>query len=263
MEICHKNHSHIKIFPPFYGSKVFHLNDLQKEEAFNLINKVRLFRSGFGYSAKNQDKDEYEKLIDTKVKPKYIEMKKIILEDGLLNPVMIYGFYKTVTENDILYIIDENYKKTSLPLDRMNEPPYRSITDFFNIKGDTIGLTLVSLSNIYNDYIKKLYDNFEYKDYYFFFALGTYLIESLVDILEAFMESSLKLEKKDVKKSHVGCRYSFGYNALSNLYGNKIIFDKLKPERFGIILTDSYMIDPELSTCAILSFCEDSFYFAK
>ena len=47
------------------------------------------------------------------------------------------------------------------------------------------------------------------------------------------------------------------------MYGNRIIFDKLKPEEFNITLTESYMVEPEISTCAIVSFCEDSYYFAN
>lgn len=266
IDICHKDHLHIKNSPPFFGRKVFTITDLQKEEAFNIINKVRLFRSGFGYSIKNQNKEEYDNLIKTKVEPKYEEMKKIILEENLLSPIMLYGFYKTVTENDTLYIIDENEKKIPLPLERMKEPPNKSIVDFFNKEADTIGLTLVSLSSIYDKYIKKLYEESEYKDYYFFYALGTYLIESLSDILETHMESLLKLEntnKEKTNKTHIGARYSFGYKALSNLYGNKIIFDMLKPDNDQVILTESYMMEPEISTCAIVSFCEEAHYFAK
>ena len=110
--------------------------------------------------------------------------------------------------------------------------------------------------------MKGLYDNDDYKDYYFYNAIGTDIIENYVDILQSHMDNLLNL-KNNGKRKHVGCRYSFGYKALTNMYGNRIIFNQLKPEEYNVILTESYMMDPEISTCAIISFCEDSYYFAN
>ena len=268
-EINHKNHEHYINKPPFYGRKVFEFNKQIEKEAFDMINKVRLFRAGFGYSTKNQDMEKYNEMIKTKVEPKYEEMKSNIIENNLIEPVMIYGFYKTITENDKLYIYNVDFEtnelkneKIEIPLERMEKEPYNSIVDFFDKEEDTIGFTLVSLGIKFHQFLKGLYDNDEYKEYYFYNALGTHIIENYVDILQTYMENLLHL-KNNGKRKHVGCRYSFGYKVLSNMYGNRIIFDKLKPEEFNVILTESYMMDPELSTCAIISFCEDAYYFAN
>ncbi len=263
-EINHKNHQHYINEPPFYGRKVFEFNKHIEKEAFDMINKVRLFRAGFGYSAKNQDMNKYNEMIKIKVEPKYEEMKNNIIENNLIEPIMIYGFYETITENDKLYIYDSdelNNKKIEIPLERMEKEPYNSIADFFDKEKDTIGFTLVSLGEKFHNFLKGLYDNDDYKDYYFYNALGTHIIENYADILQTYMDNLLNL-KNNGKRKHIGCRYSFGYKALSNMYGNKIIFDKLKPEEFNITLTESYMINPEISTCAIVSFCEDAYYFA-
>ena len=266
-EINHKNHEHHINKPLFYGRRVFEFNKQIEQEAFEMINKIRLFRVGFGYSAKNQDIEKYNEMIKTKVEPKYEEMKKNIIENNLLEPVMIYGFYKTATVNDKLYIYDDNTselknEKIELPLERMESEPYNSIVDFFDRDEDTIGFTLVSLGEKYHKFLKGLYDNDDYKEYYFYNAIGIHIIENYVDILQIHMDNLLNL-KNNGKRKHVGCRYSFGYKALSNMYGNRIIFDKLKPEEFNVMLTESYMMEPELSTCAIVSFCEDAYYFAN
>ena len=229
-----------------------------------MINKVKLFRVGFGYSSKNQNIEKYNEMIKTKVEPKYEEMKRNIINKNLMEVIMIYGFYKTTTENDKLYIYDVDfeknqlkYEKIEIPLERMKNEPYNSIVDFFDAKEDIIGFTLVSLGNKFASFLKKLYENDEYKNYYFYNAIGINIVEKYVDILQTYMRNLLNIN------NHIGCRYSFGYKALTNMYGNKIIFDMLKPERFGVKLTESYMIDPELSTCAIISFCEDSYYFSN
>ena len=243
-EINHKNHEHYINKPPFYGRKVFEFN-------------------------KQVEKEAYNEMIKTKVEPKYEEMKNNIIKNNLIEPVMIYGFYKTITENDKLYIYDVDFdtnklkdERIEIPLERMENEPYNSIVDFFDKEEDTIGFTLVSLGMKFADFLKGLYDSDDYKDYYFYNAIGIHIIENYVDILQSHMDNLLNL-KNNGKRKHVGCRYSFGYKALSNMYGNKIIFDKLKPEEFGVTLTESYMMSPELSTCAIVSFCEDSYYFAN
>ena len=267
MQINHNNHLHSKNKPPFYGSKVFDFNKEIEKEAFDMINKIRLFRAGFGYSTKNQDMEKYNEMIKNKVEPKYEEMKNNIIENNLMETVMIYGFYKTFTKNDKLFIFDAEENRLTdkiieIPLERMPNEPYNSIVDFFDEKEDTIGFTVVSLGNKFANFLSMLYDNSDYKDYYFYNAIGINIIENYVDILQTNMDNLLCL-KNNGKRRHVGCRYSFGYKALTNIFGNRIIFDRLKPERFGITLTESYMMEPELSTCAIVSFCEEAYYFAN
>lgn len=261
MQINHSEHLHYINKPPFYGDKIFDFDKQIEKEAFDMINKIRLFRAGFGYSTKNQNMEEYNEMIKNKVEPKYEEMKNNIIENNLMEVVMIYGFYKTFTENDKLYIYAGN-ETIEIPLERMEKEPYNSIVDFFDSKEDTIGFTAVSLGNKFANYLKTLYDNSDYKDYYFYNSIGINIIENYVDILQTNMDNLLNL-KNNGKRKHVGCRYSFGYKALNDMFGNRIIFDRLKPERFGITLTESYMMEPELSTCAIVSFCENSYYFAN
>ncbi len=53
-------------------------------------------------------------------------------------------------------------------------------------------------------------------------------------------------------KQYVGCRYSPGYAACPDLEMSKDIFDLLKPEEFGIELSETFQIHPEQSTCAIV-----------
>ena len=41
-EINHKNHEHYINKPPFYGRRVFEFNKQIEQEAFEMINKIRL-----------------------------------------------------------------------------------------------------------------------------------------------------------------------------------------------------------------------------
>ncbi len=266
----HNNHLHMINKPATFGAKKLDTENILIngisiiENAFNLINTKRLFQVGFGYSAKNADKAEYEVLIKNTVYPKYESMKENIIKNKLIKPVMLYGYFPTITnlENDKLYAITENDEKIHIPLDRMKDSSNKSIVDFYEPSADFLGFTLVSAGVEYNDFIKSLYENDEYKDYYFYHALGTQLTDHFVDILESYMCDELKIKNYEENKN-IGCRYSFGYKALSDLYGNKIIYDFLNAKNENIILSESFMFEPELTTAAIVSFCEEAHYFSS
>ena len=42
-----------------------------------------------------------------------------------------------------------------------------------------------------------------------------------------------------------GSRYSFGYPACPDLEASRELFDVLKPEEFGIVLSETFQIHPE------------------
>ena len=74
-----------------------------------------------------------------------------------------------------------------------------------------------------------------------------------------------KYDSADIKKifqqGYRGSRYSFGYPACPNLEDNKILFDILKPERIGVILTEEWQMVPEQSTNAIVCHHPEAKYF--
>ena len=62
-------------------------------------------------------------------------------------------------------------------------------------------------------------------------------------------------------KQYQGCRYSPGYAACPDLAMNKDIFDLLKPEEFGVELSETFQIHPEQSTVAIIVPNKEAKYF--
>ena len=63
-------------------------------------------------------------------------------------------------------------------------------------------------------------------------------------------------------KQYQGCRYSPGYAACPDLSMNRQIFDLLKPENFDITLSETFQIDPEQSTVAIIVPNKEARYFS-
>ena len=243
-----------------YTTSIFNPTKKIIENAFNMINKNKLFQIGFGYSSKNKTKESHKSLIKNIVAPMYENMKKNIIESDALKPVMLYGFYKTITESDTLYFFDESGNKIELPLERMKSNPYKSIIDFYEKTGDTIAFALVGVGEEYQRFTKKFYENDEYKNYYFYSSLGAYLAESFASIMHYELEDIIGLNTESKYKKHKGCRYSFGYKYLENMYGNKIIYDTLKGAMHGINLSESYMFEPEFTTASIICFSENAHY---
>ena len=63
------------------------------------------------------------------------------------------------------------------------------------------------------------------------------------------------------KKHYRGCRYAFGYPACPNLEDQGKLFELLHPERVGITLTESFQLEPEQSTTALVVHHPQAKYF--
>ena len=58
-----------------------------------------------------------------------------------------------------------------------------------------------------------------------------------------------------------GARYSFGYPACPDLELNKPLFELLRPEEFGIELSETFQIHPEQSTSALVVYHPNATYY--
>jgi 5-methyltetrahydrofolate--homocysteine methyltransferase len=67
----------------------------------------------------------------------------------------------------------------------------------------------------------------------------------------------------DIRRNRYrGARYSFGYPACPDLELNRELFDILKPEEFGIVLSETYQMHPEQTTTALVVHHPKANYFA-
>ena len=88
--------------------------------------------------------------------------------------------------------------------------------------------------------------------------MGLELAESTAEYIHAVMRKDVGIIDKNIsmddilKAKYQGNRYSFGYPACPDLSNQEKLFGLLKPERFGIKLTEGYMMYPEASVSAIV-----------
>ena len=274
--------------PPFWGRRELKLTPSQIEMAFEWINHKLLFKARWGYSSKGMSKEAYEKQLGEVVWPAYEKLKKRFIEEKLFEPTILYGYWPCRSDDDTLLIFDESegYNSESEinhePLDkvigrakekftfpRQSKQPHRALSDFFHRdRHDVIAFTCVSAGAKLSDAEREIYDRGDYTEYYRFHGLGVELAEALAEIAHKQIRLDLNIAKNegnrlnDVKMAaYEGCRYSFGYAACPDLELNRPLFNLLRPEEFGIELSETFQIHPEQSTSALVVYHPSASYY--
>ncbi|HOI83878.1 MAG TPA: vitamin B12 dependent-methionine synthase activation domain-containing protein, partial [Campylobacterales bacterium] len=264
--------------PPFWGRYVWEFTEVEKLLAFEWINHRMLFKERWGYKSKGIEKSEYETQLKEIVEPAYDRLKKEFL-GGLFAPVAIYGYYPARGEGEELLIFGENEgwskdedanredvhalrcranKVLSFP--RAHKTPRRSIPDYFRAdRHDTIAMSVVSVGDKLAKYEKELFDAGKYHEYYLVHGLAVELAEAMAEMVHKRVRAELgilKNESADINEvkmtGYHGCRYSFGYPSCPDLEMNRTLFELLRPEEYGVTLSETCQIVPEASTSAII-----------
>ncbi len=274
--------------PPFWGRREMKLTQQQIEMAFEWINHRILFKSRWGYSSKGMTKEAYEKQLDEVVWPAYERLKAEFLDKKLFEPTIIYGYWPCRSDDTSLLIFDESegyFSDSEInrePLDhvmgrakeiftfpRQSKQPHRALSDFFHSdRHDVLALTCVSAGAKISDAERVIYDAGNYTEYYQFHGLGVELAEALAEIAHKQIRLDLNIaESEGVSLADVqmnkyqGSRYSFGYAACPDLELNRPLFNLLKPEEFGIELSETFQIHPEQSTSALVVYHPNATYY--
>ena len=165
------------------------------------------------------------------------------------------------------HVIGRAEKQFTFP--RQGKQPHRALSDFFHSdRHDVLALSCVSAGSKLSEYEKTLYDAGEFTEYYMVHGLGVELAEALAEIAHKQIRLDLNITESEGSKlsdvqmsKYQGARYSFGYAACPDLELNRPLFDLLKPEEFGIELSETFQIHPEQSTSALVVYHPDATYY--
>ncbi|GIT98322.1 5-methyltetrahydrofolate--homocysteine methyltransferase [Sulfurovum sp. TSL1] len=276
--------------PPFWGRRVLQKGDLDLSVIYEWINTRSVFKMHWGYKSKGMDKEVYQKLIDETVYPAFERLKKEFIEKDLFEPTIIYGYYPCRSEDQELYLFDESEgwnvdaNANREPLDkvigravtkfsfpRQGRKPHRALSDFFrHDRHDVIALTCVSAGAKFSAYEKELYDAGKYLEYNMVHGLSVELAEALAEVVHKQIRLDLNITAEDEGNTlrdvrmnrYQGARYSFGYPACPDLEQSRELFDMLKPEEFGIELSETFQIVPEQSTTALVVHHKGATYYS-
>jgi len=274
--------------PPFWGRRELKLTQQQVEMAFEWLNHKILFKSRWGYSSKGMSKEAYQKQVDEVIMPAYEKLKAQFIDEKLFEPTIIYGYWPCRSDDNTLLIFDESEgynseseinrepfdlvmgrAKEKFDFPRQTKQPHRALSDFFHSdRHDVLALTCVSAGSKLSDAERKVMDAGEYTEYYQFHGLGVELAEALAEIAHKQIRLDLNISDGEGSKlsdvqmnRYQGSRYSFGYAACPDLELNRPLFNLLKPEEFGIELSETFQIHPEQSTSALVVYHPNATYY--
>ncbi|NQV14545.1 dihydropteroate synthase, partial [bacterium] len=260
--------------PPFWGPKV--IRDIELDKIFPYINQSALFRGQWGFKRGKVSAAEYEQLERATIFPNFDKLKIQILQEKLLKPLVIYGYYACQSEGDRLWIYEQQTDAEPahfIDFPRQQKAPGRSLPDFFASVNsgirDVLAFQLVTVGPRATEYAQQLYSDDAYKDYLYFHGMAVETAEALAEYWHKNIRRELDIHSRDGKlvkelfrQKYQGSRYSFGYPACPELKDQQLIFKLLDAESEGLTLTEEFQIVPEQSTSALIVHHPRAKYFS-
>ena len=248
--------------PPFTGVRV--KTDYDLREIFRYVNETALFKNQ--WQLKSASQADYARLVEEKYRPILKELIEETIRDGWFDPKVVYGYFPAQSEGNSVIVYD---KVGGKELQRFTFPRQREgrklcISDFFLPASsgdfDVIGLSLVTVGDRASELTKKLFDSGDYTRYLYLHGLSVETAEALAELHHKTMRADLGIGEEDSPRigdlfhqKYRGSRYSFGYPACPNLEDQRQLFALLEPEKnIGVRLTETFQLEPEQSTSAIV-----------
>ncbi|MEB3338907.1 MAG: methionine synthase [Leptolyngbyaceae bacterium] len=267
--------------PPFWGAQVLQPADIPLEELFACLDLQALIAGQWQFrKPREQSREEYDAFLAEKVYPVLEQWKQRILEQNLLHPQVVYGYFPCQSEGNSLYIYDPATvaQPGSEPVATFHFPRQRSlrrlcIADFFAPKEsgqiDVFPMQAVTMGNIATEYAKKLFEGNEYTDYLYFHGLAVQMAEALAEWVHTRIRRELGIGDQDpdnlrdiLAQRYQGSRYSFGYPACPNLQDQYKLLELLGSDRINLYMDESEQLYPEQSTTAIIAYHPVAKYFS-
>ncbi len=271
--------------PPFWGTKILNPQDISLEEVFWYLDLQATIAGQWQFrKPKEQSKEEYQEFLAEKVYPLLEKWKQLIIEENLLHPTVIYGYFPVQAKGNSLYIYDTEAIaqgkdiETLQPVASLEFPRQKSsrrlcIADFFAPKGsgivDVFPMQAVTVGEIATKYAKKLFDSDRYTDYLYYHGMAVQTAEALAEWTHARIRRELGFATEEpdnikdiLQQRYRGSRYSFGYPACPNIQDQYKQLELLGCDRIDLYMDESEQIYPEQSTTAIITYHPVAKYFS-
>ncbi|MFH1800042.1 MAG: methionine synthase [Candidatus Omnitrophota bacterium] len=258
--------------PPFFGYRI--LKSLRMQDVFPWINKIALYRAQWQFKQGDRTPREFELYLQENVEPIFERFKARTVREKILEPKVIYGFYKCYSEGNDLVVLDGSAQNelTRFTFPRQSREPYQCIADFFRPKGeepDIVAFHAVTVGKRASEMEKKLFKANKYSEYLYLHGLSVEATEALAEYTHLLIRRNLGIDKRDkrtkdeiFRQGYQGSRYSFGYPACPNLADQKKLFHLLPVEKIGITLSEIFQMVPEQSTSAVIVHHLQAKYFS-
>ncbi len=223
------------------------LDQIKMDEVWTMIDKKSLFKLSWGLRGKagSESEEEHEQLLT--------EWKIRIIRDKLLEPEIVYGYFKCHNKDRKLLVENPNGDDVELEFPRSTKPDHLCLTDYFG-DDDIVAFQSVTVGNKVAEIIEQWNKEDKYTDAYYLHGLAVEVAEALAEWVNRKIKSELNLEKG-------GLRYSWGFPSCPDVSQHHLVWKLLQPEKSGMTLTESGQIIPEQSTAAIVVHHPNAKYF--
>ena len=264
--------------PPFWGSRVVTPAEIDLAEVFPYINRRALFRGQWQYRRGRRAEGEYRHFVSTVVEPKFHAWCHRVIENKLLAPALVYGYFPCATDgNHVIVYHPEGHARAGeewlrIGFPRQTDARRLCIADFFRREAsgerDVLALQVVTMGEVASRHAHELFKSDRYDDYLHFHGLAVESAEALAELWHRRVRMELGIAGMDAKnieglfsQGYQGSRFSFGYPACPRLEDQQHVFTLLQPERVGLALTEEFELVPEQSTSAIVCHHPEARYF--
>jgi 5-methyltetrahydrofolate--homocysteine methyltransferase len=257
---------------PFFGTRV--VSDIPLADVFAFVNEVALFRTQWQFHRGKGQRDRFDELIRTHVRPIYERWKARCVQEAILAPQVVYGYFRCQSDGDDVIVYEDDGRTPRLRFAFPRQPGGRRLclADFIAAKDsgrmDVLGCMLVTVGRRASDVTRQLFDEHSYTDYLYLHGLSVESAEALAELWHKRMREELGIAGDDspdltrlFRQEYRGSRYSFGYPACPNLEDQAKLCALLQPERIGVGLSDEFQLEPEQSTSAIIVHHPEAKYF--
>lgn len=263
--------------PPFWGTRV--VEEISLPDIFAYINPTALFSVQWQLKRGKQEKAAYQAMLDEVARPKFEELKRVCLAEPILQPKVVYGYWPCSSDGDSVVVFDpddHDWEVERFVFPRQPANKRLCIADFYRDldeckatgSRDVIAMMCVTMGEEISRHTKRLFDDNQYQDYLYWHGLGVEAAEGLAELWHKRVRQELGFGHEDssvmselFQQKYRGSRYSFGYPACPDMSAHEQMWSLLDPTRIGCHLTENYQIDPEQSTCAIVSHHPEARYF--
>jgi 5-methyltetrahydrofolate--homocysteine methyltransferase len=263
--------------PPFWGTKLLQPSDIPIEEIFWHLDLQALIAGQWQFrKPKEQSKEEYQAFLAEKVYPVLETWKQRIIEENLLHPQVIYGYFPCQSEGNSLHIYDsENQSQQVATFEFPRQKSLRRlcIADFFAPKEsgiiDVFPMQAVTVGEIATEFAQKLFADNQYTDYLYFHGMAVQVAEAVAEWTHARIRRELGFTAEEpdnirdiLAQRYRGSRYSFGYPACPNIQDQYKQLELLQTDRIKLYMDESEQLYPEQSTTAIITYHPVAKYFS-
>ena len=236
------------------------ITNISAKEVFKYLNLQMLIGKHLGLKSVVNNLLEQG---DERVTKIYNEIIDIINHgDEYFDIKAVYKYFPTRKNGEKIEVLSDDLQTVieTFEFPRQKFGKYYSLNDYISPEGiDYMGLFVVSAGEKSRLASNERMEKGEFYRGHLVNSVGLEIAEATAEYIHRIMREDVGIfDPKDItqdeifKSKYQGTRYSFGYPACPDLSDQEKLFKLLKPETYGIKLTEGYMMYPEASVSAIV-----------